>query len=193
MPNNCPICNTELKKESAIPGTLDATFFSCMQCGDFILSRNIVDDLPYTLKTSKDASAKISHKIRLMQKKNEPVELSSMDTINEIVKLPLPLPREQADLLVRWLAENSEGPGEPVLVKPQANRAVVGAKTDGGLALILQHLKDDGFITGKIPEPGVARATLTMKGWNYYDKLRQGEITYQKAFMAMEFGQRRSR
>ena len=44
------------------------------------------------------------------------------NTIEEVLKRPLPKPREQADLFIRWLAENIEGPGETVWVKPSTHR-----------------------------------------------------------------------
>lgn len=185
MSDNCPICDTPLREKR---GNSDGmgTFFSCMQCGSFVLSHVLVDDLPYLLETIKDARAKISHTIRIRQQKNKPVNLITKD-VNAILELPLPSPLEQSDLLVRWIAENIEGPGEPVWVKPQAHSAIIGAKSPSGFAHILEHLFKEGLVIGDLKEPGVAHATLSIKGSDYYEKLRRGEITHRKAFMAMEF------
>ena len=68
MADNCPVCGTQLKEEQDRPDERDETIFSCPLCGDFILSRTLVEDLPHTLETKKDASTKISHAIRMMQK-----------------------------------------------------------------------------------------------------------------------------
>jgi nucleoside 2-deoxyribosyltransferase len=48
-----------------------------------------------------------------------------------------------------------------------------------------------GFIKGDIATSAdglIADATLTVEGWQYYEKLRKGDIDSRKAFMAMEYG-----
>lgn len=191
MADNCPICESELKNKQDGHGGRDVTVFSCPLCGDFIFSRTLVEDLPHTLQTKKDASTKISHAIRMMQQVKRFPELYT-NTVEEILKRPLPKPREQADLFIRWLAENIEGPGETVWVEPITHRTIMGAKTPEGFALILRHLFDIGLVTGNLSEAmgalGKAHVTLSFEGWDYYEQLQHGEGTYRKAFMAMKFG-----
>src|SRR4030042_2347855 len=120
MPDPCPVCNSDLKEKV---GGYDATIFSCPLCGKFALSGSLMSTLPYVLQTNKEASPKISHALRTMQAIDKSVELKRYTainsyTVNEIVKRPLPIPREQADLFIRWLAENVGGPGETVWVEP---------------------------------------------------------------------------
>ncbi|WP_157572302.1 hypothetical protein [Nevskia soli] len=126
-----------------------------------------------------------------MQYNNKGVELYST-TIETIVKQPLPRPREQADLFIRWLAENVPGPGETVWVQPSTHSSIMGAKSPAGFGLVLRHLFDVGLVTGKMSEaigaPGRAHVTLSFSGWDRYEELRQGRATYRKAFMAMKFG-----
>lgn len=191
MADNCPVCGSQLNGKVDGPGGRDVTNFSCPLCGDYIFSRTLVEDLPHTLETKKDASTKISHAIRMMQQVKRHPELYT-NTVDEILKRPLPKPREQADLFIRWLAENIEAPGETVWVEPSTHRTIIGAKTPEGFALILNHLFDVGLVTGNLAEamgaPGRAYATLSFEGWDYYEQLQQGEGTYRKAFMAMKFG-----
>ena len=191
MSENCPICKATLEWKRDHPDGLDATLFSCTQCGEFLLSRTLVEDLPETIRRVNDASAKISHAIRTMQHNTKRVEIYT-NTIDEILKRPLPSPREQADFLIRWLAENTDGIGEKVRLNSDTHSAVIGAKTPDGFTLILDYLFDEGLITGISPEeigkPGIANATLTIEGWDYYDKLSKGEVSYRKAFMALKFG-----
>ena len=126
-----------------------------------------------------------------MQQINKGAELYTT-TIDAILKQPLPRPREQADLLIRWLAENVAGPGETTWIEPRTHSSIIGAKSPEGFALVLRHLFDNGLVTGNLSEaigaPGRAHATLSFDGWNYYENLRQGGATYRKAFMAMKFG-----
>lgn len=191
MPEACLVCASPLKEFKPNPGGRDATFFSCPLCGDFVLSGTLTSTLPSILAKEKDAAAKISHALRTMQQVNKGTELYTT-TVDAILKQSLPRPREQADLLIRWLAENVAGPGETTWVEPSTHRSIIGAKTPEGFALILRHLFDVGLVTGNLSEgmgaPGRAHATLSFDGWEYYEKLRQGGATYRKAFMAMKFG-----
>ena len=188
MVKNCPVCNSSLDDIREGSG---GVFFSCPMCGDFKLTDSLLADLPHTLRTKKEASKKISHAIRLMQQNNDGAELYSY-TIDEILKRSLPSPQEQSDLLIRWLAENVEGPGVHVQLAPDTHSSVIGAKSPEGFELVLNHLFDTELVigtpNGSMGHPGRALATLSFKGWDYYKQLRQGGITYRKAFMAMEFG-----
>ncbi|MCU0411021.1 MAG: hypothetical protein MUF82_00610, partial [Bacteroidetes bacterium] len=112
----CPVCNSALKNKTESPGGRDAIAFSCPLCGNFVLSGTLVSSLANIRKT-KDADAKISHALRTMQQINRGAELDT-NTVSAILKRPLPKPKEQADLFIRWLAENVEGPGETVSVRP---------------------------------------------------------------------------
>jgi len=191
MSSNCPVCNSQLKKIIQNPKGRDATFFSCPRCGDFMLSGTLLATLPHILSQDKDAPAKISHALRSMQQLNKGAELYT-NTVDEILKRPLPSPKEQADLLIRWLAENIDGPGETVWVEPSTHAGIIGAKSPEGFAFVLRHLFDVGLITGNLSEaigaPGRAHITLSFEGWEHYEKLRLGGAIYRKAFMAMKFG-----
>ena len=181
MPDLCPVCNTELKK-APISDYRDVTTFSCYQCGDFALSLNLVEDIPDTLQRNKNADVKISHALRAMQRINKKVELSE-SMIVAILAKPLPRPQEQADLLIRWLAEHSDNPGDEISIEPiKHHLPIIGAKTLEGFLLVLYHLIEVGLVSD------VAHLALTFDGWNYYETLLKGGATYRKAFMAMKFG-----
>ena len=191
MQNTCPVCKSKLKAFTERPGGYDANQYSCPRCGDFRLSRTLVQTLPYKLSSDPSARAKISHALRLMQANNARAEMST-HTVEEVLKRPLPSPSEQADLLVRWIAKNVDGPGEPVEVNPAKHGAIIGSKTDNGFMLVLHHLSDVGLVSGDTrvargPDERV-RVTLSFKGWEHYESLLKGGETYRKAFMAMKFG-----
>jgi len=191
MPDDCPVCGSLLTGVNEHSQGKDATLFSCPLCGDFILSRSLVASLPHILKTKKDAGKKISHALRQMQQIKKGPELNTY-TVEEILMKPLPTPREQADLFIRWLAENVEGPGETVWVEPLTHGSIIGSKTDEGFALILRYLFQEGLVVGDLAEaqgmPGRAYVTLSFEGWGYWEKLRRGGATYKKGFIAMKFG-----
>ncbi|MBI5937078.1 MAG: hypothetical protein HY850_04450 [Betaproteobacteria bacterium] len=141
--------------------------------------------------TDPDAGAKISHAIRRAQEQAEPVLLSTY-MVDAILKHLLPRPREQADLLIRWLAVNVPGPGETISVEFNTHGSVIGSKSPAGFKLVLDYLFSEGLVIGiqskTIQGGDHAHATLSFRGWEYYEQLRQGGAVYRKAFMAMKFG-----
>lgn len=197
MPSECPVCNTELKVEpSRNPPGRDAKTFSCPRCGNFVLSDTLIACLPDILQKDKDAVTKISHALRTMQRINEKVELSNHN-IDAILKTPLPRPKEQADLLIRWFAEQSSDPGNIVRIDTpiiDPNRissicSIIGAKSIPCFNLVLNHLIKIHFV--KVVTTDDMRSNsyqLTFEGWNHYETLLKGGATYHKAFMAMKFG-----
>jgi hypothetical protein len=192
MPDDCPVCHSELKEMNERPEGMDVTFFSCPLCGEFVFQRTLIDSLPLIFKSNKDATAKISHALRTIQQTNKVAELNRY-TVNEILKRPLPTPREQADLFIRWLAEKVDGPGETVWVESAMHRSIIGAKTDEGFGLILRHLFESGLVVGNLDDKTFAAspsayATLSFEGWDYWEQLRHGGATYRKGFIAMKFG-----
>ena len=192
MTEPCPICQSQLRAPvSDAAAGRDASRFSCPRCGHFILSRSLIDSLPNQFATHRDAGAKLSHALRRAQEANDEVEFTTA-TIAEVMKRPLPRPQEQADLLIRSLAQNLPGPGETMEVSPVTHGGIVGSKSLGGFALVLDHLFASGLLMGHqtktIGVQGQATATLSFKGWDYYERLNKGDTAYRKAFMAMKFG-----
>jgi hypothetical protein len=188
MTDLCPVCKTELKKAPIDDESdRDTTAFSCYKCGDFALSLELIEDIPDILQRNKNADVKLSHALSTMQRTNKKVELSE-SMINAIIEKPLPRPQEQADLLIRWLAEHTDSPGDEVSLDPiRHHLSIIGAKTKGGVTLVLSHLAKVGLVKAEkaLAFSGLA---LTFDGWNYYETLLKGSATYRKAFMAMKFG-----
>lgn len=187
MSKPCPVCGSALEDVT----NMNSRQFRCPLCGEFILSSILIETLPNTLRKNKEGCNKISHALRTMQQVNIVPELK-INTVEEILKRPLPTPREQADLFIRWLAKSVEGPGETVWVEPATHRSIIGAKSDEGFGLVLRYLFDKGLVEGSLSESagasGRAHATLSFEGWDYYEKLRRGGATYRKGFIAMKFG-----
>ena len=197
MPDICPVCSTELKSEPPILTSGDKKTFSCPRCGDFSLSGRLLATLSSTLNENKNAEAKISHALRMMQHVNQNVELSTY-TMRAILEKSLPRPQEQADLLIRWLAEHSENPGDEISLEPLEHYlSIIGSKSKEGFHMVLLHLIKIGLVGGDLTKmygsghvnyAGLNRITLTFAGWNYFETLLKGSTTYRKAFMAMKFG-----
>lgn len=136
-------------------------------------------------------NAKLSHVLRRANENDDKAILTT-DTAEAILKQPLPRPREQADLLLRWVAEHSPGPGETIWVEARTHGAIIGSSTRKGFGLVLDHLFNLGLLIGaqsKTMGESGAHATLSFAGWEHYENLRRGGGNYSKAFMAMKFGE----
>ena len=185
----CPVCETALSTASRPDSRRDAVHFDCPRCGRFALSGTAVEDLPETLRPDPESRFKLSHALRRAAESHTH-EFFSTHTIYEILKRPLPRPKEQADLLIRWLAKNNSGPGELIRIEPETHAGVIGAKSPAGFALVVNHLFSVGLLVGLQTPAFSARcqATLSFAGWEYYEQLAKGGTIYRKAFMAMKFG-----
>lgn len=146
--------------------------------------------LPHYLQ-QKDAATKLAHVARKASDTGTPLLLTSY-VAEAVMENPLPRPREQADLLVQWLALHSPAPGESVAITFEDHGAVVGAKSHAGLSMLIEHLKKVQLVagsSGKFMSGEVfANLHLTFEGWEQYENLRTGAASYRKAFMAMKFG-----
>lgn len=161
MTATCPVCDSPLISSEDNPGGRDATAYSCPRCGTFKLTGTLFATLPHLRSTDPDSVAKLSHTIRRAQEQGDPVMLNSY-TAEAALKHPLPRPREQADLLIRWLAQNVPGPGETVWIKFGTHGSIIGAKSPAGFELVLDHLFSNGLLTGHQSKTlqGGDRATL---------------------------------
>lgn len=186
----CPVCSYSFAVFGPDATGRDATLVDCAHCGKFGLTGTLMACLPNLLLQC-DAAPKLSHVIRKAHETGQQLLINS-NTAEAILQNPLPRPREQADLLVQWLATNSPGPGEPLELNYDLHGAIVGAKSHAGFSMLIDHLKSSGLITGPhetfISGESVAHVALTFSGWDYYETLRLGSTTYRKAFMAMKFG-----
>jgi hypothetical protein len=191
MSANCPVCSSVLKTSATHADNRDAYAYQCIQCGCFMLSGSLVASLGDLFNKNADSGAILSHAIRQAQTENH-IPLFTTVTVETILKQSLPRPREQADLLLRWLAKNIQGPGETVSIAYATHGSIIGSKSPAGFELVVDHLFAKGLITGNhakfISGDYQAEATLSFEGWEYYENLRAGNATYRKAFMAMKFG-----
>lgn len=185
MTESCPVCRHNLFQSPPNQKGNYTTQFSCPHCGNFIFSRELLDDLPEMLARDQDAAAKIRHALK-QQPKNRVAEFSTA-TVEEVLKRPLPRLPEQADLLIRWLAQNVSGPGEELALSFSTHGAIIGSKSLAGFELVLNHLFESGLLSGHWTYP--VTATLSFHGWEYYERLAKGGAAYCKAFMAMKFGE----
>ena len=122
---------------------------------------------------------------------NRHAALDDEDVIRRVLEQPLPTPSEQADNLIRLLAESKECfDGQCVEYHIFAHQ--IGCRNFAFFCEIVRDLAARKLIP--IPEDitnqsisnGVA-GILTVQGWRYYDELLKGKTSSHKGFMAMQF------
>ncbi len=192
MNEKCPVCQTQLDSKPRIIGTTDDAEYSCPRCGRFRIDDALLNDLPSLLSNHKDSIPRISFALRRSQESNQFAELRD-STFQKMLEVPLPRPREQADLFIRWIAKASNSLGVAVKYNSLEAQAVIGAKTPEGLKVILQHLEKKELlhttnISRIATDPLDKAAQLTFDGWEHFEQIQAGTVVYRKAFMAMKYG-----
>ncbi len=185
----CPVCssNAEVSGLKAV-GARRGHLVECDRCGPFFASEEAMHDLPSALRGDSERIARVAHGLRRMGARGNPPFLTT-HLIENLLGAPLPTLFEQVNNLMRWLGENSAGPGEDLLIQGNTHQFIVGAKSPKGVMLVVEHLIENEYVTGPIGKgTNDARLTLKYKGWELLDRLQRGQVDSRRAFMAMGYG-----
>jgi len=194
MSDTCPICKSPLgDNERQPPKTGDREYFHCPRCGEFVLSRSILQGLVahQFLKDDQEKIAILSYAIRKMQRTREIPYLDSY-LVDQLLQNSLPSLSEQIDNFILWLGEQT-GYGETIWVEPPTHQSVIGAKTEDAFNFILKYLLNANLVDGEVNESidgsvGQVEVSLSFNGWKYYDDLKRLAVGSRKVFMAMKYG-----
>lgn len=161
------------------------TYYECPRCGHFGLAR-LAEQLLSTVAVTPRNAAVLSYTISRAPRQGPETIVFDFDQCKRIVEADyLPTPQEQAENLVRWLGDNLSGPGERITLRYAKHGALIGAQSEAGFTFIVDGLlRSDLLFRDSLG----AGETLSFKGWERYEQLRQGAPTGRKAFMAMEYG-----
>jgi hypothetical protein len=165
----------------------DAYKFTCPRCGEFVLTGSADAVLTARLPEEQDKIPVLGHYLRRMQRAEHRPMLGSAVVQKILETAELPSPFEQADNLLRLVAERVFAPGELTTIRNDYDLFIVGAKTEAGVRFLMRALIERGLLTGDVAQDRSA-VTPTLEGWQRYDELRRGIPTGRKAFMALQFG-----
>ncbi len=191
MPD-CPLCGSpDIKAEyNHYKYQWD---FNCPRCGDFTSCNDFYEDYirdnPSSPFRKPEALTKLSHAVRRAQRsdRRRPYPEIALEWAEAVLKQPLPSVKEQADFMIRWIAENT-GFGEEIIATDVTHGAIIGSKNEAGFQFITEHLENSGLII-RPPNRGLLHIMhLSPKGWERYEELKRGVQEYRKAFVAMKFG-----
>jgi hypothetical protein len=195
----CPICELD-NCEKTEDHLHDQVHFNCCRCGKFRLTGTLDASIQSYIK-SQDDRWKLSHWLRNAESKNQEQFLDTSN-IKPILERRLPSLAEQSDLLLKWLAEQSEDFGKPAIVTPDYDFVTIGARSVEGFRFVLTTLISRNWLSIiNIPTVTVYRRGLSAVnnppessnikiealGWEQIEQLQHNQPSYRKAFMAMKF------
>lgn len=178
----CIVCQSSAN----MIGQSELLYVDCVRCGDFCLDREIANDnLPIT--NEKDR-ALASFLIRRMGGAGQRPNLSQ-EFFQSFRLRSLPSPAEQCDNLLLWLAAAADEHSGRMLTFDYSQPAmfsIVGVIDMTDLhwvaqTLVSQHLVADSSATRTF------NGTITVRGWQRVEELRQAHIASNFAFFARQF------
>jgi hypothetical protein len=192
----CPICQGKWGRTftQILPKTFDGEHVDCEVCGEFKISGSSLAD--QTLRNLGDRQrAFAAYKLRKNQAEGLVPKISS-DWIKELSNDDsFPSPNQQAVNAIRFIGDDVHKTGAPIKVLPVHFFAEIGSPSPVIAYSLLSELITMQQLTGTfVPDTDddefdhLTKATLTLKGWESYEREKRGRIAGQHAFMALKFG-----
>jgi hypothetical protein len=184
--NSCPVCESA----ATVNGPQQEFYkIKCPKCGIYTLTCETLDDLPSLLEKDKTKRALLSHKICRSQINNRR-SLWEIDKIKSVLeKFELPSVSEQMDGILEWIGNESKYPGDPINFNPHPMQAYAGIFDSNTVHLYLKWLSEKDLIRFYSQSLGsLGSGFLSYQGLQRFDQLTRGKLAYDKAFMAMKFG-----
>jgi hypothetical protein len=190
MMTECPVCKSKVndfkQKEYQI-------YCECPRCGPYSLSYEAKQDLPWRLEAGINSSARLSHAIYYITKREKWALVTAEMLQNILDNTELPRPQEQLENLILWLGEAQPKLGGTIHADESAI-AAVGAVDISSLGFLVSHAIEVGLMKGDVTNLLDGRSEilwlqLTLNGWQLFEDLQRGKSGSRIAFMAMPFGE----
>lgn len=187
MDESCPIC-----KSTSTVRILDndgGKHFICRRCGDFKLSEHAKTYIEKNYTSSENKGLiKLSYWLRnknITEVKNV-LQIEQIKSIIENVNLPKP--KEQADILLKWIGEKA-GMDYFKRISEEYDilLSLLGTENVNNIKQILEFLRELNYIRVSMDSGNDFSVEMTMLGWEKYEELIKPTTSGNLAFMAMEF------
>lgn len=173
----CPACQSISEIENVkIDGTIAIVYLvDCPRCGKYQIEYVARDYLNIDLDAVQ--TAVLSHAIRTLHKKTE-IPFLDQITVARMLQGTLPKPNEQMINFVLWLGDKTGALGITIKEDLSVVQSEIGAVNIDGVRsivahLVAKHLIEERHIAGTMETASLRIFTLTMEGWEYYEKLKQ--------------------
>lgn len=198
----CPICNEEL------PIQFDKQqdfykYYNCSMCGFFGLSLDVFNTKETPLFQEEAANLNTLKTLAIIRKKiylhnlyNKQHFLINLEILNDIIATKFPTPVEQINNLILFLGDNIQNAGSTFEIdfakdnrinKNKLFSFVPFINTDN-YEYILTYAKEYVYVNNGITQN---RLALTLNGWKKYEELKRGQNNSHKAFMAMQYNNKK--
>jgi hypothetical protein len=194
MMKNCPVCslpNQDVQNDSSI------SHVSCLRCGEYKASRELMDDLPKEAASEPLAKTALSEYIRHSRRPPSSSPFKSSDIFVALRQYSKRPPTYQADQLLLYVADRASDSGTVVSVNPEAVLSEIRAIDLETVANIVKSLVSANLlINSSIYHMAASNqeqiehfgCQLTFDGWKKVEELRFVARSSKIAFMAMKFG-----
>jgi len=188
----CLICAEGLNGSPTLDPSRSLSKYDCVNCGKFWLSGSleaVLENRPYDDKQL----ARISFAIRKAQNKENEIIVSAEMAVKWADEVQLPRALEQISLLILHLGNSLSEPGATVPLEPAHLRAVTGATSATAASWPIHETFNLGWLSGiecrSANHPfSLLNATLTVAGWEAFERFQTSQSASRRAFMAMKFG-----
>jgi nucleoside 2-deoxyribosyltransferase len=191
---SCPICENKWGGTcDRLQANFDGGSFSCECCGQFKVSGTVLEDnmLQTSRKFDDQKRGALSHFVKTNQIEQSHPPMITSDWFEQFLKMAeLPSPAIQANNIIKYIGEQvlkSGGPVDPAL----GFYAVIGSPNPNFAMALVEELIELSLLTGReahsLNKLKFGRIGLTLKGWDLFEKEKQGEISGSYGFMAMKF------
>jgi len=192
MPEKCPVCRSEAKKENYDENSR-LHRFDCIRCGIYEIEHIELIEL-----SNKDFNKlALSHWIRTQNEKGYKPDLSNQIYTKEFFEsLKLPNPAVQADNLILYLGHAAVTHSKPVSTDYNYRLklcAVMGGSDLEDYKYIIEHLYNARLVELDVDYLDAVDTNmdieyrLTFEGWQKYEELKKGHSDSKQVFMAMKF------
>jgi hypothetical protein len=184
----CPICRRSIGDSTV---SSDIYRFECPKCGIFRMNGDDYEDIFKHIANDPQVLAILSHKVRRSQTNNVAPIWTLDQCINVVKNSKLPSVYEQFDGALEWLGRNTKYPGEELILPSLELQAFAGCLNRESIHYVFQFLASQLYVTYGFSMGGgekLGTAVMMAAGWIRYDEITRGGIAYNKAFMAMKYG-----
>ena len=186
----CPVCNAGCFENFDQLGT---KLIVCPTCGKFRLGP-MAELFVRDPRTREDGlSYKLSYFLRSISERaigrrdNSFFPIYDIEEFQVALKASEPSVREKLQLLLRYLANLSNYPGNAVRLEPPNDYPVLCARNRSEVDFYLQALKESGMISVDAAMGREPNCALTARGWQEIERIEQTGTESPNGFIAMWF------
>ena len=186
----CPICNNVDGKKchTFSTGGRDSCGFECDICGRFEITRTLFQ-IPKLKNLTRPEKALISYKIRNSSSNN--IMLGTGDVDHIIQNENLPNPSQRVAKMIQYIGDQVSKSGERIQDLPMGFYTYIGAPSYSLASEMILELHDRDVIKGIYEKMSNYilwyNVDLTLSGWDLYQQEKQGKLSGDYGFIAMQF------